>query len=118
MIKKVIVVMTAILFVAGMTPAFAAGKEKAGPTPNKSAYEHASDMARFKRTEGTTDKEARKAEREAEREKEKLEKEAEKEKRKAEKEAEKAQKRAEKEARKAEKQAGKAGGKKWGFGKK
>lgn len=72
------------------------GKGK-GPTPNKNAYERASDMAKFKRT-GEVSKDAEKAAKKAE-------KEAEIAKRKAEKEAARAKKEAEKAARKAEQEA-------------
>ena len=91
MVKKIAVWIIAVIFFAGVTPIFAAGEGKSGPNPNKEAYEHASDRARFKRGEDLKDKdkEAQKAKREVE-----------KAHRKAEKEAKKKQKEAEKKARK------------------
>lgn len=105
------------MFLSGTIPAFARHEDKKAPAPNESAYEHASDMAKFKRVEGA-DKEARKTKMEAEREARKAEKQAEKEARKAEKETQKAEKAANKEARRAGKEARKADkAVKKGFGK-
>ncbi len=102
MFKKMVVFITAMVFFIGVTPAF--GREGKAPTPNKKAYEHASDMAKFKRT-GDVNKDADKAAKKARKEAEIAKKEAEKEARKAQKEADKAAKKTEKEAKKKQKEA-------------
>jgi hypothetical protein len=114
--KRIAVWVIAVMFLAGATPMFALDEDKGGPNPNKEAYEHANEHARFKRTEGSEDKEVVKSEKEvkkeaqkAEREEEKVKREAEKASRKSGKEAKKKQKEMKRESRKA--------GKGKGFGK-
>lgn len=93
MYRRFIIALMLCLFIAmSQTSVFAARDGKKGP--DKKAYEHASDRAKFKRTEEVKDKDAEKAE---------------KEEKKAERERIRAEKRAEKEARKAEKKAEKEG---------
>jgi hypothetical protein len=108
MLKRMVVSITAIVFFIGVTPAF--GREGNGPTPNKNAYEHASDKAKFKRAGDVKNKDAehaaKRAEKEAEKAKREIEKKAEKAKRETERQAEKAKREAEKEARKAQKKLG------------
>lgn len=122
MVKRIAVWIVAGMFFAGTVPAFAADKEKSGPTPNEEAYEHANERARFKRTEDAkghevaktakeTEKETKKTEAEAEKAKKEAEQKAEKAKKEAEKAAEKAKKDAEKEAKKQHKGMKKGGGK-------
>lgn len=111
MVRKIMALVITVAFIATSAPLFAAEKGKASPSPSQKAYEHANEMAKFKRTEGLkkdkdairAQKEAEKAKRQAEKEALKAQKEAEKAKRQAEKEARKAQQEAEKAARKAQK---------------
>ncbi|MFA5146815.1 MAG: hypothetical protein WC515_05560 [Candidatus Omnitrophota bacterium] len=107
MMKRIAVWIIAVMFFAGTTPIFAADESKGGPDPNKEAYEHASEKARFKRTEDLKDKDAIKAAKKAEKEAERAKREAEKAKRKAEKEAKKKQKEMERKAKKTKKEFGK-----------
>lgn len=100
MFKRVAVWIIAIMFFISTTPVFALDEKKGGPTPNKEAYEHANEHAKFKRTEDSKDREAIKADKEAKKEAEKAKKEEEK----AKKEAEKAKRAAEKEAKKKQKE--------------
>jgi len=94
--KKMAAWIVAVMFFAGTIPTFALDEGKNGPNPNKEAYEHANEHAKFKRTENMKDKEAIKAEKEAKRESEK----AKREERKVKRGAEKKRRQAEKEAKK------------------
>jgi len=105
--RRIAIWLIAVIFFAGTTPIFAADEDKSSPTPNKEAYEHANENARFNRTGDLKDKEAMKAARKAEKETEKTKKEADRAQRKAEKEAKKKQKGMGKETKKMKKSFGK-----------
>ncbi len=111
MLKRIAACIVAVVFFIGVTPVF--GKDVKGPTPNKKAYEHASDKAKFKRGDGIkkedVDKTARKAEKTAEKakkESEKAKREAEREAKIAEKEAKKKQREMEREVKRAQEKLG------------
>jgi len=97
MFKKISACIIAIVFFVGVTPGF--GKDVKEPTPNKKAYENASDNARFNRVENMKNKEMEQTARKAQKEAEKMKREAEKSAKKAEKEAEKAKREAERKAK-------------------
>ena len=100
MVKRIAVWIIAVMFFVSTTPIFALDESKNGPNPNKEAYEHASEKARFKRAEGLKDKDAVKAAKKAGKETEKAKKETEKANKAVEKEAKKKQKDTDKETKK------------------
>jgi len=97
MLKKILACVITIIFFIGVTPGF--GNDVKGPTPNKKAYENASDKARFNRVEDMKNKELEQTARKTEVEAKKMKIEAEKSAKKAEKEAEKTKREAERKAR-------------------
>lgn len=103
--KRIMAWLVAIMFFIGVMPVFGADNDKANPTPNKEAYEHANEHARFMRTEASKSniKAANKSDNEAEKEKKRLDKEAKKKQEALDKEAKKKQKEAQKAAKKIKK---------------
>ena len=104
--KKILIVVSAGIFLLGTTASFAQHPGK--KIPNEKAFEHANENARFKRdavkeNRATLDKEAQKTQKEAEKKAEKAKKETGERKKQAEKEAKEMKKDLKKSSQKTEK---------------